>query len=108
MEKSKETQKLEEKIRQEAIQMVAAIRDITNTVGQIEMNKYKILESENPDVTKIGELEISKKALILDSINLRHRFKEKLKEGLKGLGISSEDAEKYSIDLQTGEIRKTE
>jgi hypothetical protein len=107
MEKNAEKQFLEEKIRLEAVSMAGTIRDILNAIGQIEINKHKILESETPDPNKIGELEISKKALIIDSINLKQNFKIKLKEGLREIVIKSEEAEKYSIDLQTGEIRRS-
>jgi len=106
MEKNIEKQKIEESIRVEAMKLISTIRDMTNAIGQIEVNKYHILTSEKPDLIKIGELETSKNALIVDSIGVRKRFKEKLKEGLKSLGISSQEAENYSIDLQTGEIRK--
>lgn len=106
MEKTIESKVLQDKLKEEINVISKTILNITKTIGQIELNKYNVLNSEDKNIKKIAELEISKNALIVDFFRLKENFKEKIKEGLISLGIKENEIEEYAINIQTGEINR--
>lgn len=103
---------VQNEIREEMAKRIEAINSTTNFLGQLEYNKFHIMNSITEEMKKeeyiiqIGTLEENKYAVYHQLVDMKRDIEKFFVEKLKELGIKEEEVRNFTINMKTGEVSK--